>query len=125
MRAIPFRFAMCGLWLAIAWPACAATAPAVADEPPEFVKNLIAAFSAAPPTSPPARIVRYTWHEQTVYFVPARCCDVPSALYSASGVRLCEPDGGFVGTGDGNCPDFREKRSDEHPVWTDARKGKS
>jgi len=88
---------------------------------PVFVKDVVAKFEAAPRTNPPARIVRYRWHGQIVYYVPPRCCDVPGVLYDAQGARLCEPDGGFVGGGDGKCPDFRDKRGDEKVVWRDAR----
>jgi len=105
--------------------ACASSAFAQAlppsDDAPAFVKTLIAGFEKAPRTNPPLRILRYTWHGQTVYYVPPRCCDVPGVLYDAQGTRLCEPDGGFVGGGDGKCPDFREQRSDEHIIWKDVR----
>ena len=112
--------------LFVACTSCAfAQALPPSDDAPAFVKTLIAQFEAAPRTNPPARIVRHRWHEQTVYYVPPRCCDVPGALYDAQGPRLCEPDGGFVGGGDGRCPDFRDKRGDEHLVWKDARQGKS
>ena len=116
MLAVPFAI-LCAACAACAF---AQTAPP-ADDTPAFVKTLIAQFQAAPRANPPARIVRYTWHAQTVYYVPPRCCDVPGALYDAQGSRLCEPDGGFVGGGDGRCPDFREKRGDEHLVWKDVR----
>jgi len=106
------------LTLRIALPA---TSSAQADAPPAFVANLIAQFRAAPRANPPARIVRYTWHDQVVYYVPPRCCDVPGALYASDGTRLCEPDGGFVGGGDGKCPDFHDKRRDEKVIWSDAR----
>lgn len=96
----------------------AATPPA---DSPVFVAQLIAAFRAAPPTTPRASILRYAYRGQTVYFVPARCCDIPSTLYDAGGRRLCEPDGGFVGGGDGRCPDFFERRGGETLVWKDLR----
>ena len=111
---VPFLFADC------ASNALAQALPPV-DDAPAFVENLVAGFEKAPRTSPPASIVRYTWHAQTVFYVPPRCCDVPGELYDAQGARLCEPEGGFVGGGDGKCPDFREQRSDEHVVWKDAR----
>lgn len=109
-------------YLFVACASCAfAQALSVADDTPAFVKALIAGFEKAPRTNPPARIVRYRWHAQTVYYVPPRCCDVQGVLYGADGARLCEPEGGFVGGGDGKCPDFRDQRSDEHLVWKDAR----
>ena len=105
-------------------PAYAVDAPAPAPAPvpqPPFVADLIAKATAAPPTNPPTRILRYTYRGKTVYFVPARCCDVPSTLYDDTGKRLCEPDGGFIGHGDGRCTDFSEQRSDEALVWADTR----
>ncbi len=112
MRSIAFLFVL------------STTAVHAADTPsapPPFVAALIAKASAAPPTNPPMRILRYTYRAQIVYFVPARCCDVPSVLYDADGKRLCEPDGGFVGHGDGRCSDFREQRRDEAVLWSDTR----
>jgi hypothetical protein len=100
----------------------AVDAPAPAPQPqPPFVADLIAKATAAAPTNPPTRIVRYAYRGKTVYFVPARCCDVPSALYDDAGKRLCEPDGGFVGQGDGRCADFKEQRRDEAVIWSDTR----
>lgn len=87
---------------------------------PPFVDGLIESFSALPPSRPPASIVRYRYRDQLVYFVPARCCDLPSVLYDADGRRLCMPNGGFVG-GDDRCLDFFEQRREETPIWRDAR----
>lgn len=116
---------MLPLLVALPFAACTSYAFAQALPPagdtPAFVMDLVADFEKAPRANPPARILRYTWHAQTVYYVPPRCCDVPGVLYNAQGVRLCEPDGGFVGGGDGKCPDFRDKRGDERVIWKDAR----
>ncbi|MBO9661468.1 hypothetical protein [Dokdonella sp.] len=97
----------------------AAAAAPPAPRPP-FVDGLIEGFNALPVGRPPASIVRYRYRGQLVYFVPARCCDVPSALYDAEGRRLCTPDGGFAG-GDDRCLDFFEQRREETLIWHDAR----
>ncbi len=88
---------------------------------PAWVDALIASFEAAPVANPPLSITRFTYHEATVYFVPARCCDIPSRLYDAEGTPLCAPDGGFTGRGDGRCRDFREERQEERLIWRDVR----
>lgn len=74
--------------------------------------------------NPPAKVYRYTYQEQTVYFFPQRCCDVPSELYDENCTLLCLPDGGITGQGDGKCVDFFEKRSNEILVWQDERRYK-
>jgi hypothetical protein len=56
-----------------------------------------------------------------VWYVPARCCDVPGVVYAADGSMLCEPDGGITGRGDGRCPDFAAARRDGVVVWRDPR----
>jgi len=43
----------------------------------------------------------------------AACCDIPSVLYDTAGTVVCAPDGGFIGRGDGRCPDFISQRSNE------------
>jgi hypothetical protein len=57
-----------------------------------------------------------------VYYVPSKCCDVPSVLYDSAGAVVCSPDGGITGKGDGRCTDFFDARRDEVVVWRDPRK---
>ena len=97
---------------------CAAAAGA--DWPP-FVDNLIAQQQAEPKKNPPGKIWRYRYRGQDVFYVPPSCCDVPSDLYAADGTRLCSPDGGMTGRGDGKCADFFDARTDEVLVWADPR----
>jgi hypothetical protein len=49
------------------------------------------------------------------YFV-APCCDQLNELFSSSCERICAPDGGITGEGDGNCPDFDADKV-ETLVW--------
>lgn len=104
--------------LALACLGCARADPEVN---PQHVERLIEAYGKAPVTNPPASIWRYSYRGKTVYYVPPSCCDVPGALYDTSGNPVCGPDGGISGRGDGKCPDFFERRTDEHLVWRDAR----
>ncbi|WP_245705946.1 DUF6970 domain-containing protein [Catalinimonas alkaloidigena] len=71
--------------------------------------------------NPPAKVYRYTYRGQTVYFIPQRCCDIPSVLLDENCTPLCAPDGGFTGKGDGQCADFFETRTDEALIWEDPR----
>lgn len=101
----------------------ASTLPEQAPPParPAFVDRLIAGFEAEPVANPPAAVWQYRYRGQDVFYVPPSCCDVPSQVYTADGAPLCQPDGGFSGRGDGQCPDFAAARSDERLVWRDGR----
>lgn len=111
-------------WLPVAFGIIALAggcAPGSAEDSPEFVVQLIDRMKAAPVSNPPASIWKYRYQERTVYYVPPSCCDVPGELYEADGTLICGPDGGLTGDGDGRCPDFFDKRSDELRVWQDSR----
>lgn len=86
-----------------------------------WLSQLIQELEQATPANPPAKIYRYTYKGQEVYFLTGRCCDIPSKLYDMNGNVLCKPDGGITGKGDGRCPDFFEKRSNEALIWEDKR----
>ncbi|MCX6170716.1 MAG: hypothetical protein NTX65_15350 [Ignavibacteriales bacterium] len=88
---------------------------------PDWVNNLIEQFKSQPVGNPPQSIWRYSYKDQTVYYVPAQCCDQFSNLFDESGKVICKPDGGFAGGGDGKCPDFFKERKDEKLIWSDSR----
>ena len=88
---------------------------------PAWVDQLIKQFESDPVGNPPLSIWRYEYNGQEVYFVPARCCDITSVLYDAEGTKLCAPDGGIAGRGDGKCPDFFDQRTNEQLIWQDGR----
>lgn len=52
-----------------------------------------------------SEVYETTYQGRTVYFVPPRCCDIPSQVFDAKGELICMPTGGFAG-GDGKCPRF-------------------
>jgi hypothetical protein len=105
------------------------TTPAVAGAPAPDVPDWLAARIRAP-TAPagnaPAWIAKYEYGGRTVYYLPPRCCDIPSELYDAAGTLLCRPDGGFV-DGDDRCPDFLTERRGGEIVWSggEGRSGSS
>jgi hypothetical protein len=90
-------------------------------ESPAWIDELITEFQNAPVGNPPQAIYRYQYDGQTVYYIPAKCCDIPSILYDATGVEICLPSGGMTGRGDGRCPDFNDTKSDETLIWMDSR----
>jgi hypothetical protein len=113
-----------GLILAVGLSAACAKDPTARDDPrPEWLTGLIADLENQPVANPPALIARYEYHGQSVYYIPPRCCDVPSDVYDASGTIICHADGGLDGAGDGRCSDFFQSRTSEEIIWRDPRGG--
>jgi len=94
----------------------------VGEGAPDCVREMIDEISQQDVWNPPAKVYSYFYDGKKVYFVPARCCDIRSELYDENCNLLCAPDGGFSGSGDGNCADFFQTRTDERLVWEDKRK---
>jgi hypothetical protein len=90
-------------------------------ERPDWLRKLINSLRSAPVANPPAEIVTYQYKGQRVYYLPPRCCDIPSRLFDERGEEMCMPDGGRTGRGDGRCGDFFTERKDEQLVWKDER----
>lgn len=88
---------------------------------PYSINQIIADFSKQPKKNPPIIINSYAYKGQKVYYVPSYCCDVPSTLYDQEGKKLCSPDGGITGKGDGTCSDFFTERKNELLIWKDTR----
>jgi hypothetical protein len=99
---------------------CSREKPAVAGTP-ECVEAKIAEIIAERVWDPPAKVYRYLYKGQVVYFIPERCCDIPSQLYDADCNLVCAPDGGYTGKGDEQCPDFFATRQAGELVWEDQR----
>src|SRR5690606_36486128 len=91
------------------------------NDQPQWLTALIQELKQEAPANPPAKIYRYTYNNQEVYYLTGRCCDIPSKLFDKDGNQLCQPDGGITGRGDGRCPDFFEKRQNETIIWEDTR----
>jgi hypothetical protein len=91
---------------------------------PDWLGPVIAELEGEPVANPPALIAAYEYKGQTVYYLPPRCCDVPSVVYGPSGTVICSADGGLTGRGDGRCPDFFATRTNERIIWRDARRAR-
>jgi len=87
---------------------------------PAWLDDLIDELEATPVANPPAEVVRRVYDAGVYYYLPPRCCDIWSNLYSAEGTLVCHPDGGITGSGDGNCPELGALVSEE-VVWQDPR----
>ena len=92
-----------------------------ADTLPPWLQALIQQVESQPPAAPPLYVARYDYQGQVVYYLPPRCCDVPSDLYDPSGTIICHPDGGLTGHGDGRCADFLATATNEKILWRDQR----
>lgn len=101
-------------------PAAEPAAPKAAALP-GWLEKLILGYKAGPAGDPPYEIWRYSYKGRTVYFLPEQCCDQFSALYDENGAKLCAPDGGFAGAGDGRCADFHAAKKGGELVWKDHR----
>ena len=91
------------------------------DSYPAWVKTHIQRLHKGPLGNPAHSIWQYQYRGKTVYYVPPQCCDIPSALYDAKQKRICSPDGGMTGAGDGKCADFYQTRKAEKRIWQDSR----
>lgn len=91
------------------------------EETPECIADKIRSIKEGKVWNPPARIYRYRYWGETVYYLPPHCCDIPGLLYSETCDPICAPAGGFTGKGDGGCDDFFEQRSQEELIWEDPR----
>lgn len=90
-------------------------------QPTAWLSELIRELEEDSVANPPAKVYRYTYNEQEVYYLTSRCCDIPSKVYDVDGNVLCEPEGGITGKGDGRCPDFLDARTNETLIWEDKR----
>ena len=101
-------------------PAQAPANPPIATTP-TFIQQLISKQEADPIANPPASLSKCTYKNQTVYYLPPRCCDIPGILYNEKGENLCSPDGGITGRGNGKCTDFFQTKEKCEIIWQDSR----
>jgi hypothetical protein len=86
---------------------------------PNCIGDKIQDIADGDPWIPAAKIYKYNYNNQTVYYFPAHCCDVPSKVYDSNCNLICSPDGGLTGSGDGLCNDFFASRTNEELIWED------
>lgn len=94
----------------------------IAKGTPDCIKDIIKGLKKESVRNPPAKVYSYTFDSKTVYYIPPYCCDAFSVLMDENCNRICSPDGGLGGGGDGKCgSDFFKTRTDEKLIWEDDR----
>ena len=117
---------MTAAWLALCaafWVGGAAQAQASGPAPTDesAVRSIAKRLLAQPPQREARTIKRYLIDGKVHYYVSAPCCDQYNDLFDAKGRKLCSPDGGITGRGDGRCPAIRIDRREGEIVWKDPR----
>ena len=80
--------------------------PDLAKEAPNCIERKIRKIMAKDVWNPPASVWEWKVDGKTYYYITSDCCDQFNYLYDDKCNEVCAPDGGFTGTGDGNCPPF-------------------
>lgn len=91
------------------------------SEIPACIQEKIEQFKQNPPQNPPVEIWRWTKKDGTnYYYITSPCCDQYNYIHNENCERVCAPDGGFTGQGDGKCPDLKENVI-QTLIWKDDR----
>jgi hypothetical protein len=93
-----------------------------ASNAPSCIQKKIKEIQSENVRNPSGSIWQYEYNGQTVYYISSYCCDIQSQLFDSNCNLICSPDGGFLGKGDGKCPDFLTNRKNEKLIWKDDRK---
>lgn len=88
---------------------------------PSCIKKKIRKMENNEVRNPPGSVWQYNYNGETVYYIPSHCCDIPSELFDSKCNLICRPDGGITGAGDGQCPDFFSKLTNQKLIWQDDR----
>jgi len=89
-------------------------------EVPACIEKEIKSIKREKVRNPPAQVWKWEVDGQTYYYITSDCCDQYNLLYDETCNIVCAPDGGFAGTGDGNCPEF-DVPTDKTLIWEDDR----
>ena len=65
-------------------------------------------------------IYKCSYQGDDAYYVTSPCCDMYNILFDKNGDKICAPDGGFSGQGDGGCTDFSFSAFDCEIIWEDS-----
>jgi hypothetical protein len=99
--------------------ACAAHKKATGSaELPPCLQAKIDSMTLDPNEGSPQSITRYRYHDQTVYYMKAPCCDKYNIVFDSVCNILGYPGGGFTGKGDGKMTDFFKEAKDGKVVWS-------
>lgn len=89
----------------------------VTNDLPSCLRAKIDSMASNPNEGSPQSVTRYIYHEKTVYYMRAHCCDKYNLVFDSNCNLLGNPDGGFTGRGDGKMQDFFDKAKDGKVVW--------
>lgn len=84
---------------------------------PSCLVAKIKTMTENPNEGSPQSVTRYRYHDNTVYYMIAPCCDKYNIVYDSDCNILGYPDGGFTGKGDGKMPGFHKEATDGKVVW--------
>jgi hypothetical protein len=87
----------------------------------DCIEDIIEAITKEPVTNPPTKVEQWIVDGKIFYYFTSDCCDQYNYLYDELCTKLCAPDGGITGEGDGNCPDFTGEIH-KTLVWQDSRR---
>ncbi len=84
------------------------------------IEEMITELKTKPVQNPPAAVWRWEDEGSQYYYITSDCCDQYNYLYDANCNRICAPDGGMTGQGDGKCPSFSSSLT-RTLLWKDDR----
>lgn len=87
---------------------------------PSCVERKIRSIKKEDARNPPAQVWKWEVDGHTYFYITAACCDQYNYLYDDNCNRICAPDGGLTGTGDGSCPEFKGEIT-KTLIWEDDR----
>lgn len=87
---------------------------------PSCVENKITEIKEKEVYNPPAEVWKWEVDHNTYYYFTSDCCDQYNYLYDENCDEICAPDGGFMGRGDGKCPEFNGE-TNATLIWKDER----
>jgi hypothetical protein len=88
---------------------------------PNCIQNKIDGIINNEVTSPPTEVWKWEVDTKTYYYFTSDCCDQYNYLFNDNCEVVCAPDGGIIGTGDKNCPEFKNPIK-KTLIWKDSRK---
>ncbi len=88
---------------------------------PDCIEMIITDIKKHPVKNPPTTIWQFTYKGESVFYIPAACCDQFNPVYKNNCSLFCHPDGGLTGKGDGKCDDFFLLANDKKLIWKDSR----
>jgi len=115
------KSAIIGFFVILSFSPTCTRVQKVPDDEKKCIQSLIEKLEAAPPQTPTAAIWQYVYQGNSVFLVPAACCDQFNPVYDVDCKVLCHPDGGITGKGDMQCTDFYNTATDKELVWKDTR----